>query len=110
MRHRKYLLFYIPVILIICVLSACGLFLRHPGPSLKQLSLRQAGSYDWTDDLDYKGMEEAVEGSVRYFRKLPEDKRFPYGDLMYSPEEMAGSLELFVHTVRDYEGRERNRQ
>lgn len=110
MRYRKYLLFYIPAFLIICVLSACGLFLRPSGPYLEQLSLRQAGSYDWTDDLDYKGIKEAAEGSVRYFRKLPPDKKFQYGELTYSPEEMAASLELFVRTVRDHEGRERQKQ
>lgn len=111
MRYRKYLLLFITVVLIICVLSACGLFLRPPsGPSLEQLSLRQAGSYDWTDDLDYKGLKDAVRQSVRYFSKLPPEKKFQYGDITYSPVEMAASLELFVRTVRDYEGRERLRQ
>ena len=93
------------------VLSTCALLVKpHEEPILDQLSAGKINAYDWLDDLNFEGIEQAVEQSLRYYRRLPAGHSFHYNDLHYSAEEMADSLSLFLKTVRDYQGRERLEQ
>ena len=63
---RKLIL--ISVLLQFCILSGCSLFRMPPHePTLKQMSAGQVYFYEWTDDLNYEGLEQAVEQSVRYY-------------------------------------------
>ncbi|MBI5664409.1 MAG: murein transglycosylase A [Nitrospirae bacterium] len=66
--------------------------------------------HDWLDDLDFDGMEQAVAQSIKYYKKLPANKTFNYGELKYTPQEMASSLGLFIATLRDYQGKDRVQQ
>jgi membrane-bound lytic murein transglycosylase A len=93
------------------LLNACELFVRPSAePALEQLSVKKVNSYDWVDDLNYEGLEIAVEQSIRYYRELPYDKSFHFGSLIYSPDEMAASLKLFREIINNFRGRERIRE
>ncbi|MEW6601586.1 MAG: MltA domain-containing protein, partial [Nitrospirota bacterium] len=103
----------LPCLLMFMCLSVmdCSLFVKPPtGPRLEQLTLREARSYDWTDDLGFEGMEQAIEQSMKYYRRLPAYKTFQYGDITYTPDEMAASLELFLSILNKYQGAERTQQ
>ena len=106
---RKLIL--ISILLQFCILSGCSLFRMPPHePTLKQMSAGQVYFYEWTDDLNYEGLEQAVEQSVRYYRRLPSTYNFYYGGLVYSPEEMLSSLYLFMDIVKNSHGSKRVRE
>ncbi len=99
------------VILPFLFLTGCGSFKRPPeGPALMELSVKALNSYEWIDDLDPQGLEQAVEQSKRYFKKTSPARVFRYGDLKYSPHEMVSSMDLFMETLENFHGRERLRQ
>ncbi len=66
--------------------------------------------YDWSDDMDFMGLEQAAGRSIRYYKRLPADVTFEYNGLIYSPREMAASMNLFMSIIRNYKGRERMSQ
>ena len=93
------------------VIINCALFVKPPAKArLEELTIREARSHEWQDDLNFEGLDAAVAQSVNYYRKLPADKTFNYDDLIYSPDEMAASLDLFMSITKNYQGRERMRQ
>ena len=97
--------FFIFCFVVTYLLYGCTAFIKPPAePSLEKLSYEQLESYPWSDDLEYDGIERAVEQSVSYYRRLPPDRSFRYGDMLYSPEEMVASLELFLETIHNHSG------
>ncbi len=105
---------FISLCLLLClflVISNCTLVVKPPaGPQLKELTFREVHSHAWEDDLNFEGMEMAVAQSIKYYKKLPANKTFNYGELIYSPEEMVSSLELFLTTLKEYQGKDRVQQ
>ena len=103
--YTKYLLVSISLFLLISVSSSCSLFVKplHE-PSLQQLSLWQVSSHDWSDDMNYDGIQSAAEQSITYYEQLPSDKNFYYGEFVYSPEEMIGSMRLFLNIIQNHIG------
>jgi len=99
------------LIILLCLFLAitnCALFVKPSAePQLKEMTFREVRSHDWLDDLNFEGLEQAVAQSVKYYRKLPVSKAFNYGELRYTPEEMAASLDLFLATLKDYQGEDR---
>lgn len=101
--YNKYLLVSISLFLLISVSSGCSLFVKPlPEPSLQQLSLWQVSSLDWSDDMNYEGIETAVERSISYYEQLPLDKDFYYREYVYSPEEMIASMKLFLNIIQNH--------
>lgn len=89
----------------------CALFIKPPAePLLEQLSSNAVSQYSWVDDRDFDGIEEAVEQSLVYYRRLPLSYSFNYGETGYSPKEMISSLKLFLHIINNYRGRELTEQ
>jgi membrane-bound lytic murein transglycosylase A len=111
MKKIRPLLSFSFLLCLFLFMTNCALIVKPPAkPRLEKLTVREALSHDWTDDLNFEGLEQAVAQSVKYYRKLPPNKTFHYGDLIYSPEEMAASLDLFMMISKNYEGKERMRQ
>ena len=99
------------LILLFSVWYGCSLFVKQePEPKLEKLSSQQVFDRDWTDDLEFRDIDRAVEQSIRYFEKLSPDESFQYGDLNYSSAEMIASLQLFIKTLSDYESNDRLNQ
>jgi membrane-bound lytic murein transglycosylase A len=103
-------------ILILCLsliflLAGCALFIRPPfEPELDKLSYAKVYLHDWKDDMGYGNLEEAVEQSIRYYRKLSPERIFQYGELSYSPEEMEASMALFIEVIKNPKDGERMKQ
>jgi membrane-bound lytic murein transglycosylase A len=103
-------------ILILCLsliflLAGCALFIRPPfEPQLDKLSYAKVYLHDWKDDMGYGNLEEAVEQSIRYYRKLSPERIFQYGELSYSPEEMEASMALFIEVIKNPKDGERMKQ
>ncbi|MBI4681492.1 MAG: MltA domain-containing protein [Nitrospirae bacterium] len=93
------------------VMTNCALVVKPSvEPQLKELTVREARSHDLQDDLDLGGLEQAVAQSAKYYRRLPQNRSFHYADLIYSPEELAESLDLFMMVMKNYHGKERMQQ
>ena len=71
---------FISLCLLLClflVITNCALFVKPlAGPQLKELTVREARSHDWQDDLNFEGLEQALAQSVKYYRKLPASKTY----------------------------------
>lgn len=101
--YKKYLLVGISLFLLVSVWLGYSLFFKPlPEPSLQQLSLWQISSHDWSDDMNYNGIETAVERSISYYEQLPLDKDFYYREYVYSPEEMIASMKLFLNIIQNH--------
>lgn len=111
MKKIRPVLSLIILLSLFLVISNCTLAVKPPaGPQLKELTFMEARSHDWQDDLDFAGMEQAVAQSIKYYKKLPPSKEFYYGDVTYSPKEMAASMELFLEILKNYQGKDRLQQ
>ncbi len=68
----------------------------QPGAELYAVSIE-----DWpafADDMDYDGLEDAINQSLLYLSRLPDDRRFRFGAADYSKNLMVRSLAL----LRDF--------
>jgi membrane-bound lytic murein transglycosylase A len=108
---KKLNFIWILIFSILLLFNACSLFVRPPfEPELEQLSSSQIYFYDWEDELDYAGLGKTVEQSIRYYKRLPENREFQYGRFTYSPEEMVASMNLFMEIVGSSPDKERINQ
>ena len=51
------------------------------------------------DNFDKESLNQAIENSLDYFNKLPNDKKFTYGKLEYSVSELKASMKLMQHLI-----------
>lgn len=87
----------LPALLCVLMLAACA-------PERGLVSLEQTPYTAWHDDADFEGLQRAVESSIAYYEELPPQTRFRYGDVSYTPAEMADSLRLFLEQYREADG------
>ncbi|HKI98627.1 MAG TPA: MltA domain-containing protein [bacterium] len=57
--------------------------------------LKAPPTVSWQDDGSALELTRAIDQSIAYYRKLPPETTFHYGSLVYTPDELIGSLELF---------------
>lgn len=78
-----------------------------PGAGVYRLADRQVHARPLSDDRDFRGLDEAVRGSLRYYSRLPDTAAFQYGPLTYTAREMEGSMLLFLEIIEKERGEER---
>ncbi len=111
MIQSKRFLSLIILISLVPAINGCALFVKAPAvPGLELRSAENILSYIWTDDLNFEGLEQAASESIRYYEALPLTKAFHYGSLIYSPQEMAATLRLFLTLTGSYHGKELKKQ
>ncbi|HWR96798.1 MAG TPA: MltA domain-containing protein [Candidatus Methanoperedens sp.] len=59
------------------------------------------------DDAGFIGLGEALRQSLRYYRRLPAETTFSYGELTYTSREMEASTALFLQIIETTEGEAR---
>jgi len=85
-------------IIIIFMLSGCGLF-KKTKTGLVLLDSSEVRQINWSDDLNFKDLSNAVQQSISYYKRLPEHYRFKYNDMKYSPQEMITSMNIFWEII-----------
>jgi membrane-bound lytic murein transglycosylase A len=65
------------------------------------------GENRFIDDADFAGLADALRQSLRYYRRLPDQTAFSYGDLTYTAREMEASTALFLEIVETTTGETR---
>jgi membrane-bound lytic murein transglycosylase A len=98
----KFLKGLLPVLFGAVLLGGCA-----PGAGIYRLDDRQVQARSLSDDLDFRGLDEAVRGSLRYYGRLPDTVVFQYGPLTYTAREMEASMLLFLEIIEKEEGEER---
>jgi len=53
----------------------------------------------WNDDHDFQDIKNAVQQSLRYYRRLPDSRTFKYGKKKYTAREMEASMKLFLDII-----------
>jgi membrane-bound lytic murein transglycosylase A len=110
-KKKKLLLHYMVLLLLLFLFTGCALFVKPRAiPPLERLSKRQINLYNWEDDLNYEGLQQAVERSITYYKRLPQTHVFHYNEIVYSPGEMIASLNLFLDIMKSFKGEERLKQ
>jgi membrane-bound lytic murein transglycosylase A len=98
----KFLKGLLPPLFGALLLAGCS-----PGAGITRLGDRQVHARPFSDDLDYRGLAEAVHGSLRYYGRLPDTAVFRYGKLTYTAREMEGSMRLFLEIIEKERGEKR---
>lgn len=83
----------------------------RPGVTPPVLTLADASHLpQFADDMDYDGIETAINQSLTYLSRVPEDRRFRFGPMEYDKPHMTRSLELFRDFVATRPNREQLNQ
>ncbi len=86
------------LLVLTCFFSGC-----HPGVkeeitqfnTLKKLTPRNYPLF--TDSLTLKGLSTSIDQSLSYFKKVPLERKYQYGNDIYTAAHMITSLEIFKH-------------
>ncbi len=93
---RKALVFFlVPILLIGCVKLTKEV--KVPERPLILLKGRDIPSFE--DDLDRESLRAAISRSLEFFRRLPGDRLFEYGEDQYSTSHLIKSMETFLHLL-----------
>ena len=81
--------------------SGCaGLVVRNiRGPEDALVRLRKERFPQFVDDLGKASLEEAILGSIEYFRSLPGDRHVVFGPDTYTSSQVIASLETFLRLL-----------
>ncbi len=77
------------------VWAALGLLLAACAAPRGLVVLERPPALEWSDDGSALQLSRAIAQSSAYYRRLPPGTTFRYGGEVYTPAEMAASLELF---------------
>ncbi len=69
-------------------------FVLASASTLKKIDYSQSPLFE--DDLDYQNLKTGISQSLAYLDKLPNDRKFYFGEDSYTAQEMKSSLRLFV--------------
>ncbi|MFB0508667.1 MAG: murein transglycosylase A [Thermodesulfobacteriota bacterium] len=93
---RKALIFFlVPIVLI-----GCAKLTKEVKMPERALVLLQGGDIpSFENDLDKESIRVAINWSIEYFRRLPEDRLFQYGEDQYSAGHLIRSMETFSYLL-----------
>jgi len=81
--------------------TGCALF-KKEAPKVRETGLVRIASSDYpefSDDMDYDGLEHGILKSMLYLNKIPADRKFRFGEDVFDAAHMIRSMELFVLTA-----------
>ena len=91
--------------------SDLPIVLRPSQPILVELSHEEIHSLAIQDDFNFENMANAIEQSLRFYHRLPDQYEFSYGkDALYNAKEIKDSMNLFLEIINQYTEQERIEQ
>ncbi len=93
--RKGLVLFLVPMILIGCA----ELTREVKAPEKPLILLREKDIPPFDNDLDWESLRVAINRSIEYFRRLPEDRLFQYGEDQYSAGHLIRSMETFLYIL-----------
>ncbi len=82
--------------------AGCAFFKKEP-PKVRESGLIRIASSDYpefSDDMDYDGLEHGVLQSILYLNKIPVDRRFRFGEDFFDAAHMIRSMEHFLDFIQ----------
>jgi membrane-bound lytic murein transglycosylase A len=82
--------------------TGCALFKKRP-PKVRETGLIKIASSDYpefSDDMNYKGLEHGILQSILYLNKLPACKKFRFGEDVFDTAHMIKSMEHFLKFIQ----------
>jgi len=82
--------------------SGCAVFKKRP-PRVRESALIRIESSDYpefSDDMDYDGLEHGVLQSILYLNKIPADRTFRFGEDVFDAAHMIRSMEHFLQFIQ----------
>ncbi len=100
--RKALVLFLVPVILIGCAKLAKDV----KAPEKPLILLKEKDIPSFNNDLDRGSLRVAISRSIEFFRRLPEDRLFEYGEDRYSTAHLIKSMETFLYLLDEAEDME----
>jgi membrane-bound lytic murein transglycosylase A len=88
---------FLPLLLLL-LFTDCAV-LTEPTPPEPLVRLAAADYPRFSDDLDYARLDEALSSSLKYYKRLPPDRRMPYGADAYRVDHLITSLTAFSDLI-----------
>jgi membrane-bound lytic murein transglycosylase A len=104
MKPIHFLLRFVMTLCLLAMLAGCGLFIRKPAIT-QQTSLVKVDKFDYpafTDNFSYDNLQESIQQSLDYFRRLPEDRNFYFGRQTVTSKRMIATLQFFLDFIRTH--------
>lgn len=90
-------LFCVSLLAVFFMSGCAALVVREVrGPEDALVRIRMGRFPRFLDDLDRASLREAVKGSIKYFRSLPQDRHVIFGPDTYTVSQVASSLETIL--------------
>jgi membrane-bound lytic murein transglycosylase A len=103
MKSKSGVLFTtITVTVLTATLMICGCMPGIQKPA-KEAALEQVSSWsfpEFSDDMDYSGLEHCILKSLSYLNKIPADREFVFGLDRYTADHMIASLQRFLDFIQ----------
>ncbi|MBW2538450.1 MAG: MltA domain-containing protein [Deltaproteobacteria bacterium] len=84
------------------LLAGCAVFKKRP-PKVRETALiRIAPSEhpEFSDDMAYDGLEQCILQSILYLKKVPDARKFRFGEDVFDAAHMIRSMEHFLHFIQ----------
>jgi membrane-bound lytic murein transglycosylase A len=90
----------LPVIAITLIMTACRAFIEKPTDEVAMTRTTAFFYPDFTDDLEYDGLEHSMQQSISYLRRIPADRMFVFGKDRFEAAHMIRSLQQFLGYIQ----------
>ncbi|MBW2642358.1 MAG: MltA domain-containing protein [Deltaproteobacteria bacterium] len=100
--NKRYNSIIVLAVLFSLLFAGCAVFKKGP-PRVRESALIRIESSDYpefSDDMDYDGLEHGVLQSILYLNKVPADRTFRFGKDVFDAAHMIRSMEHFLHFIQ----------
>jgi membrane-bound lytic murein transglycosylase A len=84
------------------LLAGCAVFKKGP-PKVRETALIRIASSEYpefSDDMAYDGLEHCILQSILYLKKVPDARKFRFGEDVFDSAHMIRSMEHFLHFIQ----------
>jgi membrane-bound lytic murein transglycosylase A len=84
------------------LLAGCAVFKKRP-PKVRETALIRIAPSEYpefSDDMAYDGLEQCILQSILYLKKVPDARKFRFGEDVFDAAHMIRSMEHFLHFIQ----------
>jgi len=110
--NKRYNSIIVFTVLFSLLFAGCAVFKKGP-PRIRKSALIRIESSDYpefSDDMDYDGLEHGVLQSILYLKKVPAVRTFRFGKDVFDAAHMIRSMEHFLHFIQTKPSKEQLRK
>jgi len=99
---KRYISFIFLSVFFSLLFAGCAVF-KKGLPKVRETALIRIASSEYpefSDDMDYNGLEHGILQSILYLNKVPADRKFRFGEDVFDADHMIKSMEHFLHFIK----------